>query len=299
PNCVSLSKEIEVSRRTLVRDFDYMRGELKMPIEFNRSRCGFYYTRDDVEFPGLKVTSGELIALTVARLSIECWNGTSFEPQLRSAFAKLTRELDEEIRFNWKAMDEILSFRGPGMNIAMDPKVFQSVFDALIGMEEIRFTYQKSEDHLPEERHAQPVHLLCSDYAWYLLVHDLVQNDIRTFALSLMSDIQLTGTRFVRPPRAKVLERLEHSVGVYAGTPERVHLRLTKTGARFLRRKPLIKSQQFSTGPDGSTELTADLAITPELEHAFLHWGMHVEVLEPKRLRQAILEHARVIVERG
>ncbi len=299
PNCATLAKEIEVSRRTLVRDLDSMRDDLELPIEYDRRRRGYFYTRDNVEFPGLKVTSGELIALTVARLAIECWRGTSFEPQLRSAFSKLTREMNDEIAFNWKAMDEIISFRNPGMHIEMDPQVFQSVFDALIGAEEIRFTYQKSEDHLPEERHVQPAHLLCADHAWYLLCRDLVQDDIRTFAVALMSNVRPTGKKFVRLPLEEIMKRLEHSVGVYAGTPERVHLRLDKTGARFLRRKPLIKSQQFRPGPDGTTDLIADLAVTPELEHALLHWGMHIEVLEPKRLRASILEHARVIVARG
>lgn len=299
PNCVQLGKELRFSPRTIARDIEFMRSRMDLPIEYDEVRKGFYYTRDDVEFPGMKITTGELIALTVARLSIERYRGTSFEPFLRSAFAKLTENMGDEISFNWNELEAVISFRGADQESDMDLEVFQPVFDALLGREEIRFTYHKLHSPAPEERHARPLHLACIGRIWYILVHDLLRGDIRSFALCRMNNVRSTGIKFERPASFRPEEKLAHSIGIYGGTPERVRLRLTDIGAKLLREQRLHSTQRIGAGADGTSELTMNVAITPELEHSLLRWGMHVEVMEPQRLREALLEHARAIAARG
>ncbi|RYD75495.1 MAG: WYL domain-containing protein [Verrucomicrobiaceae bacterium] len=299
PNCVKLAKEFRFSVKTISRDMDFMRSRMNLPIAYDPKRHGFYFTRDDVKFPTMDITSGELVALTVARISIERYRGTSFEPFLRSAFAKLTEQLSDEISFGWQELDDLISFRGPGLEVQMNPEVFQPVFDALIAREEIRFLHCKATETEPQERHVRPYHLICTRYGGYLICYDLHRDDARTFALSRMSQVRRLNTTFVPPPQSEILERITHSVGVYGGTPERVRLRLSDLGAKFLREDPLHPEQKIVVGEDGRPELVMEVAINPELEHSILRWGMLVEVLEPKRLRDALLEHARAIVARG
>ncbi len=46
PNAVRLSERFGVSRRQATRDVEYMRRELSAPIEYDKSRRGFYYSAD-------------------------------------------------------------------------------------------------------------------------------------------------------------------------------------------------------------------------------------------------------------
>ncbi len=46
PNAVRLSERFGVSRRQATRDVEYMRRELAAPIEYDKSRRGFYYSAD-------------------------------------------------------------------------------------------------------------------------------------------------------------------------------------------------------------------------------------------------------------
>lgn len=46
PNAVRLSERFGVSRRQATRDVEYMRRELSAPIEYDKSRRGFYYSGD-------------------------------------------------------------------------------------------------------------------------------------------------------------------------------------------------------------------------------------------------------------
>lgn len=127
PNCVGLAKDLRYSVRTISRDIDFMRSRMNMPIEYDELRRGFYFSRDDVQFANLRITSGELVALTVARISIERYRGTSFEPFLRSAFTKLTEQLGDEVSFGWQELEGVISFRGPGLEARLNPEVFQPV----------------------------------------------------------------------------------------------------------------------------------------------------------------------------
>ena len=44
PSVERLMKELEVSRRTILRDIDELKIYYNAPIEYNRSRKGYYYT---------------------------------------------------------------------------------------------------------------------------------------------------------------------------------------------------------------------------------------------------------------
>jgi hypothetical protein len=44
PNCTRLAGEFEVTVRTVMRDVDFMKCRLELPIEFDTHRNGYYYT---------------------------------------------------------------------------------------------------------------------------------------------------------------------------------------------------------------------------------------------------------------
>ena len=85
-NCRVLAESLEVSKRTILRDLDFMRDQLGLPIEYDQTTHGFYYTKEVVQFPTVKISEGELVALSVARKALTQYRGTSFEKPLRDAF---------------------------------------------------------------------------------------------------------------------------------------------------------------------------------------------------------------------
>ena len=46
PNAMRLSERFGISHRQAQRDCDYLRRKIGAPIEFDRSRQGYYYTDD-------------------------------------------------------------------------------------------------------------------------------------------------------------------------------------------------------------------------------------------------------------
>ena len=43
PNCKKLAAALEISPKTILRDIDFMRDRLRLPIDYDQKRHGFYY----------------------------------------------------------------------------------------------------------------------------------------------------------------------------------------------------------------------------------------------------------------
>ncbi len=173
PNCKRLAAESGSLATTVQRDIDFMRDQFELPIDYNAAERGFFYARPVVQFPGVQISEGELVALFVARRALEQYRGTAFERPLRSAFEKLTAALPEKIGFAWEDFDRAVAFHpGTHGHGVADLQVFQTVSEAVRRGEELEFDYRKPTaraDAPPERRRVQPLHLGCLDNQWYLI----------------------------------------------------------------------------------------------------------------------------------
>src|SRR5262245_7928501 len=57
PNCVELAAEMEISVATVKRDVQFMKDRLRLPIEYDPRRHGFYFSGPSGALPG---TAAEL-----------------------------------------------------------------------------------------------------------------------------------------------------------------------------------------------------------------------------------------------
>ncbi len=64
PNCRRMGEEFEVSAKTVQRDVNFMRDQMRLPIEYDKRRFGFHYTGPVNGFPAVGIameeTSGPL-----------------------------------------------------------------------------------------------------------------------------------------------------------------------------------------------------------------------------------------------
>ncbi len=293
-NCRILATALEVSPRTIQRDIDFMRDQLGLPVDYDVAAHGFYYTREVVQFPTMKISEGELVALSVARKALEQYRGTPYEKPLRDAFEKLTAGLRDQIQFTWNGdLDASISFRAAGHGVG-DLSTFEIASQAVLRSEEVEFAYHKLGGDQAETRRVQPLHLACIDNQWYLFASDLARaGSIRTFALTRINGLRATGARFERPAHFSLDEHLADSFGVFSSpAAERVRLRFDVFSARLIQERAWHASQHIETAPDGSLELSMQIGVSPEVERWVLGWGAHVEVLEPASLRASIARTA-------
>ena len=288
PNCQALSHEFEVSYKTVQRDIDFMRDQLRLPIDYDTVRHGFHYTREVKNLPSLALQEGEVVALLVAQKAAEQYRGTPFEKSLKTAFTKLVEGLPQRAEISLQDLSQALSFRPSGPP-ADDLHSFQTLSAALLASQEISFLYRKPGDGEQNARRIQPYHLGCIGGQWYLIGLDLARNALRTFALARISKPKNLKRRFVRPKDFSLDTLLGDSFSVFESkNTQRVRILLDPIAAALAGERRWHASQKITPRKDGSAELSLNVGLAPDLESWILAWGPRAEVLAPAALRRSI-----------
>ncbi len=272
-----------------------MRDQMGLPIDYDPAGHGYHYTRKVVQFPTMKISEGELVALSVARKALAHYRGTNYEKPLRDAFEKLTAGLRDQIHFAWnEELERSISFRGAGQSIG-DLSIFETISQTILKGEELEFVYRKLASEADETRQVQPLHLSCIDNQWYLFASDRARDgQVRTFALTRMSRPRSTGERFERAEKFSLDEHLAGSFGVFSSPePDDVRLRFDAFAGRLILERTWHASQTINLLNDGGLELSMHVGVSPEVERWILGWGENVEVLAPPSLRERIANTAR------
>ncbi|NDC80354.1 MAG: WYL domain-containing transcriptional regulator [Verrucomicrobia bacterium] len=292
-NCQQLGREFEVSYKTIQRDLDFMRDRLNLPIEYNATKYTFRYTEPVEGFPLLQVSEGEILALFVAQKVLAQYRGTPFEKTLGSAFQKLTGALKEEVSFNLGEWGADYSFRVTGASPA-DLETFRHLAKAIVQRQEVGFSYRSLRASHPETRHVHPYHLANIDNAWYLLAHDPLRGQLRTFALARIRDCKSTGRTFDRPRNFDAGKELKSGFGVFGGRGKhKVRIRFDAFAARLVRERDWHPSQKIRELRGGEIEFSMVLGALEEIERWILSWGEHAKVQEPKILADSVKRRIR------
>ena len=289
PNCTQLAGELQVATKTVMRDIDFMRDRMDLPIELDFRQNGFHYTSPVENFPMVQVTEQELIALFVAEKALAQYKGTPFEKPLHAAFEKLTEGLTDTVSFRWSDMDSAISFKSIGTTVA-DLELFETVSRAVLRSQELELQYHKLGGRSHEPRQVQPYHLGCVENQWYLFAFDLDRQQMRTFALSRMKGVSPTGKKFVRPADFSITKQLGASFGVFndGGKTQEIRIRFDSFAARLVRERKWHASQRIKELKDGEIELSLKLGNLQEIQRWVLSWGENATVVAPTELRRRI-----------
>ncbi|HOP96289.1 MAG TPA: WYL domain-containing protein [Verrucomicrobiota bacterium] len=296
PNASKLAAELEVSTKSIHRDIEFMRDRLELPIEYDSSRFGYFYTQEVSGFPTMQITEGELVALVIAEKALEQYRGTNFEKPLLSAIRKMEQSLPDTISLNLADVEQTISFRTRAEPI-LELQVFDTLAKAAARRQQLELTYRKPGRRETELRVVDPYHLANINGEWYLFAYDHLRRDIRTFAPSRIQSIRHTGKTLQRPSSFSVEKRLRDSFGVYSGEGQyRVAIRFNARVADYIREKRWHHSQEIKDLPDGGLELRMRLSGLDEVERWILSWGGNAVALEPRELVELVKAAARRIL---
>jgi proteasome accessory factor B len=296
PNASFLSREFEVSTKTIQRDIDFMRDRMGLPIDYSPQRYGFYYTEPVDAFPTLQITEGELFALVVAEKALQQYRGTPFEKRLLTAFKKLERSLPDTVSLNLAEWTQTISFR-----TTAEPNVDLGIIDRLAQAaaagQTLRLTYRKPGAAI-EERTVDPYHIGNVNGDWYLFAHDHLRKAIRTFVPSRIAEAEPTGKTFQRPAKFALERHLSDSFGVYSRSGDfEVRIRFSRAVADYIREKRWHPSQVLTELPDQGVEIHLRLGSLEEISRWILGWGAQATVLTPPELVTILRETAEALVK--
>ena len=136
----------------------------------------------------------------------------------------------------------------------------------------------------------QPYFLKRYKQRWYMIGLQEKRNEIRTYALDRIKDMQLVQEKFEKPGSISMDQLFGNIVGVTTSKAnvKTVKLKATTTQAKYFRALPLHPSQIEEIHDDYSI-FTYKLKLNYELAHEILALGDSVKVLEPPELRAMVV----------
>ncbi|MDQ2069385.1 helix-turn-helix transcriptional regulator [Natronospira bacteriovora] len=283
--------ELECSRATLFRDFEYLRDFLGAPIICTRHEDGHYGHHYDpyeprFELPGLWLNASELHGLLATEQLLEAIQPGLLKPYIGPLKTRI-RQLLGQSGIDAEALGQRIQIRQIAhRNTESD--AFGRIAEAVLRRRQLRFEYRSRSQDENRPRHTDPQRLIHYRNNWYLAANCHQAGGLRLFSLDRIRNPEIQ-TQTARDLPEKQLDRqLEGNFGIFTGPAEHwAVLRFTSEAARWAAEQTW-HPDQIGQWKDGEYELQVPYGEPTELTREILAWGPDVWVVAPSRLRNAI-----------
>ena len=287
PNATGLAGKFECSVKTAQRSINYFRERLMAPLEYDRSKRGYYLDDPSFELPLMWLSDAELLALLISKKLLTDASAGRLDEDLGRVTEKLGRLITESIPAAIPP-ERIFSFHWTEFSPAA-PEIFNPVTGALINSKLLTFEYYSPANHERTRRTVEPHHLMNYMGNWHLLAWCRLRKAWRDFHLSRMKNCEVESGGFSPRPESEWKSNLVDSFGIFQGeNVYHVVLRFSPLRARWVREQRWHPDQVLKELPDDSITLTVPVAHKIEIMMEILKHGSEVEVLEPGWLREEI-----------
>jgi len=241
PNCQTLSRELEVSAKTIARDLDLMRDLLQAPLEFDKRNNGSYYTETNFLLPAIQLKESDILSLIVNQRILSQYENTPYYAEIRNVIQKVLNCLPNNSYSDMNA--DFISFQSlPGS--AIESHYFQLIQQAIRERLQIKIRYHALWRNEDTERLVDP-YLLHNHYAnWYLVGFCHLRNKERIFALNRIMTMERTDREFEIPKDFSIEAMLKHSFNLLCGGETyHVVLKFSPFQARWIRERKWHETQ--------------------------------------------------------
>ena len=286
PNPNQLAKDFEVSQRVIFVHRDFMINRLGAPIEYDRSRGGWFYADETWVLPGIIVTQGELLAFFLSVEVAKRYLGTGLEETLRTAVEKLSKNVKGSITVDLDTLRSHYSFSAPTL-LTANEQALLDLHRAIAGSKKVWMHYYTASRDQRTERIVHPYHLSNIRGDWYLIAFDELRQGIRNFAIGRIEEWRVLSDAFRRNPEFSVTKYMRSGFQAeYGGEIVDVVIRFAPQAARYVREKRWHDSQEIQSQDDGGLILKFRTSGLGEVKRWVLQYGGSAEVITPDNLRQ-------------
>lgn len=283
PNVDKLCKELEVSRRTILRDIDELRNYYNAPIEFDRINGGYYYSDKTYFVKNMMLTESEIFAVTGILPLMERYNNTPLKKTIEKVYETLSQMLPNQVEVQSSFTNDVEFIADPVPIIPEE--VFTAIFKATKLHKIMKFDYRSisATSWTPHELYPYKIYNQKND--WYILGYSPKHEKFATFTLSRMKNIEL-GEEFKPDPNYTKKVHIDPNFGIWNNEtkPQKIELLFDKSINTYILERTWHKNQKCKQNEDGSVYLSFQSNQIQETLYWVLRFGSAVTVLNPPEL---------------
>jgi predicted DNA-binding transcriptional regulator YafY len=289
-----LADELSCVRRTVYRDLDALMLAGFPVVSEKRDGRVYYRFLDSFQLGDVPFTADEILALAFGEDLLRALEGTVFHDSIGSALAKIRAGLSPELsEYLSRLGDSFRVLPGPHKSYAHLRETIQTLNDAVLGRQTVRVRYRTGRTGAVATRELDPYRVWYRAGGLYVVGLDHKSGEIRTFAVDRIRRIESTGKRFTRDPDFDFDSYVGSSFGVISEPATRVRILFEQRWAGYVEERTWHPSQVLTQKRGGPLLLTMEVGGTAELRTWILSFGSGALVLEPKALREEVIEELR------
>lgn len=161
---------------------------------------------------------------------------------------------------------------------------------------QITFTYQKFWEDETTYRTTEPYALKEFSNRWYVLAKDLKDEQIKSFALDRLTDLEVSKSRFTAMRSFDVNEHYKFCFGIISPTDhelEEVILQFDAFQGKYIKLLPLHETQQIMIDNKDEVRIKLKIYLTHDFLMEILKFGDSVKVIEPESFIKSLKTNYR------
>ncbi len=285
-----LAEKLAVDRRTIYRDIEFL-CEQEIPVWQENGRFGINRTH---YISNVRLTFHEAIALVLAGLLL---SRTIDErnPHVSTALRKLAAHLANPLNTHLERAAERVQAHGDSQS---QVRALEVVAEGWGTGQKVKISY-RSRNSTVRHRIISPYALEPTPSGIYVIAHDDVSNEIRTFKLERMENVSVLSESFSVPDGFNVESHLAGGWRIMSGGGEmtEVVLQFKPSVTAQVKERQWHATQKLEITADGGCLLRVQVAQPVEMQPWIQTWGAQAEVLSPQWLRDQVATEMRQAAE--
>lgn len=248
--------QVGFSKRTLQRDIKEIRNVFGIDIEYSKSQKGYFISQNENE---------------------------------NMNFQRMMEAFD---MFNSLNLAQDLT---PFIHLEKRrPQGTENLYGLLHAIKnrlQIKFTYQKFWEEELSQRLVEPYALKEFKNRWYIMAKDSKDNNIKSFALDRLTNLEITSQSFQYPDNYSIEQSYRYCFGIISPNeeePQDIILSFDPFQGKYIKTLPLHDTQQVLVDNDVEMKIKLKLCLTHDLVMELLSFGDNMKVIEPKSLADQI-----------
>ena len=297
PNAAHLADYFEISPKTAQRSIEFFRDRLCVPLEYNYFKKGYRYTDPSFQLPITRISEEELLALLISQKLISEASAGCLGEELGRVAKRLGSLLTAHLPGK-NHPEEAFSFRWKSVT-RTDPQIFKIVTSALRQGRLLTFSYHPPSKDEGTTRTVEPHHMVNYMGNWHVIAFCHLRGDWRDFVLGRMGKCQIENTEFQFRSREEWQPLLQNTFGIFQNRARfDVILRFSPDRSRWVKEEVWHEGQADRLEDDGSLIRSIPASHETEILLEVLKHGAQVEVLEPKWLRDKVIDEMKATIIR-
>lgn len=240
----------------------------------------------------------ELFVLSFIKGSSSIFHETEISKYAESSFEKMKGLASSRLFELFERMEAVFVNRFRFVkNYSGFEDLMMDILEAIIGRKKAVIRYNSFKSGEIKEYQVKPLHFFEENGGLYLMAQIDSNNDIYTFALERIQNIEITSAPFDYPPDFNASEFLNRPFGLFIDDCFESRIWFSERVSKYIKERRWADNQKVIENEDGSITLEMHTCGWFDVKRWVLSFGKDARVIEPEKMKNEIIEEANQILK--